>query len=158
VPTANRNIWNEIERHAATVNQLIAEAKHRSFRPNPIAESDLYNSASCLLKSVHSLQPPSSTANHGVATATGLHANVLAVPTAPDDQQQQQSRRRKASALSSDGDERRRKPHAAEPGQACAQCHRTDSPEWRKGPNGQHSLCNACGLRYARQQAKLTRQ
>jgi PAS domain S-box-containing protein len=30
----------------------------------------------------------------------------------------------------------------------CAQCHRQDSPEWRRGPNGPKELCNACGLRY----------
>ncbi|KAL7332423.1 hypothetical protein PS15p_204473 [Mucor circinelloides] len=32
----------------------------------------------------------------------------------------------------------------------CAKCQRTDSPEWRKGPNGPKELCNACGLRYAK--------
>ncbi|KAL7314909.1 hypothetical protein PS15m_006424 [Mucor circinelloides] len=32
----------------------------------------------------------------------------------------------------------------------CAQCQSTDSPEWRKGPNGPKELCNACGLRYAK--------
>lgn len=34
----------------------------------------------------------------------------------------------------------------------CAQCQCTDSPEWRKGPNGPKELCNACGLRYAKLQ------
>ncbi|KAI8967908.1 putative white-collar-1a protein [Mycotypha africana] len=32
----------------------------------------------------------------------------------------------------------------------CVECQRTDSPEWRKGPNGPKELCNACGLRYAK--------
>ncbi|KAI7855005.1 hypothetical protein BDC45DRAFT_440160 [Circinella umbellata] len=32
----------------------------------------------------------------------------------------------------------------------CAQCHCTDSPEWRKGPNGPKELCNACGIKYAK--------
>ncbi|KAI8637506.1 putative white-collar-1c protein [Parasitella parasitica] len=32
----------------------------------------------------------------------------------------------------------------------CAICQRTDSPEWRRGPNGPKELCNACGLRYAK--------
>ncbi|RCH80388.1 blue light receptor [Rhizopus stolonifer] len=36
----------------------------------------------------------------------------------------------------------------------CAQCQSTDSPEWRKGPNGPKELCNACGLRYAKTLAK----
>ncbi|KAF7311342.1 hypothetical protein MKEN_01035900 [Mycena kentingensis (nom. inval.)] len=34
---------------------------------------------------------------------------------------------------------------------ACITCGRTDSPEWRKGPTGPKTLCNACGLRWAKQ-------
>ncbi|KAL5511317.1 WC2 [Sanghuangporus vaninii] len=32
----------------------------------------------------------------------------------------------------------------------CVTCGRTDSPEWRKGPRGPKTLCNACGLRWAK--------
>ncbi|KAL4248834.1 Plant GATA Transcription Factor [Abortiporus biennis] len=32
----------------------------------------------------------------------------------------------------------------------CVTCGRTDSPEWRKGPLGPKTLCNACGLRWAK--------
>ncbi|GAA5988507.1 hypothetical protein JCM10908_003594 [Rhodotorula pacifica] len=34
----------------------------------------------------------------------------------------------------------------------CQNCGRTDSPEWRSGPNGNKTLCNACGLRWAKSQ------
>ncbi|KAG2349425.1 hypothetical protein BDR05DRAFT_1055119 [Suillus weaverae] len=43
-----------------------------------------------------------------------------------------------------------RKMHAAEQ-YVCVTCGRTDSPEWRKGPQGPKTLCNACGLRWAKQ-------
>jgi hypothetical protein len=33
--------------------------------------------------------------------------------------------------------------------QQCDKCHTSVTPQWRKGPNGPASLCNACGLRYA---------
>ncbi|KAF8636495.1 hypothetical protein AX17_003310 [Amanita inopinata Kibby_2008] len=36
----------------------------------------------------------------------------------------------------------------------CITCGRTDSPEWRKGPLGPKTLCNACGLRWAKQMRK----
>ncbi|KAH7064912.1 hypothetical protein B0J12DRAFT_17499 [Macrophomina phaseolina] len=36
----------------------------------------------------------------------------------------------------------------------CAWCSTTNSPEWRKGPGGPKSLCNACGLRYAKARRK----
>ena len=29
-----------------------------------------------------------------------------------------------------------------------------DSPEWRKGPTGPKTLCNACGLRWAKKEKK----
>jgi len=29
-----------------------------------------------------------------------------------------------------------------------------DSPEWRKGPGGPKTLCNACGLRWAKKEKK----
>lgn len=32
----------------------------------------------------------------------------------------------------------------------CAECGTMESPEWRGGPKGQSSLCNACGLRYSK--------
>ncbi|KAJ2708027.1 hypothetical protein H4R19_004845 [Coemansia spiralis] len=32
----------------------------------------------------------------------------------------------------------------------CKSCGTDSSPEWRKGPTGHKTLCNACGLRYAR--------
>lgn len=30
----------------------------------------------------------------------------------------------------------------------CAHCETTKTPQWRRGPLGPHTLCNACGLQY----------
>jgi len=35
-------------------------------------------------------------------------------------------------------------------GNMCQSCNATTTPEWRKGPTGPRSLCNACGLLYAK--------
>lgn len=35
--------------------------------------------------------------------------------------------------------------------QQCLGCEVVDTPEWRKGPTGNRTLCNACGLLYAKQ-------
>ncbi|KAL5091380.1 hypothetical protein Trisim1_002991 [Trichoderma cf. simile WF8] len=32
----------------------------------------------------------------------------------------------------------------------CHSCNRIDTPLWRRGPDGERTLCNACGLHYAR--------
>lgn len=36
----------------------------------------------------------------------------------------------------------------------CTDCGTLDSPEWRKGPQGSKTLCNACGLRWAKKEKK----
>ena len=41
----------------------------------------------------------------------------------------------------------------ARPGR-CHKCTRVESPEWRRGPGGLRSLCDACGLHYAERERK----
>lgn len=38
--------------------------------------------------------------------------------------------------------------------QQCSHCGLSDTPEWRRGPSGSRTLCNACGLFFS----KLTRK
>ncbi|KAF5639309.1 ankyrin repeat [Fusarium sp. NRRL 52700] len=47
----------------------------------------------------------------------------------------------------------KRRGRAAPPGR-CQSCNRTDTPEWRRGPDGARTLCNACGLHYAKLERK----
>ncbi|MCJ1351442.1 MAG: hypothetical protein MMC33_001426 [Icmadophila ericetorum] len=50
-------------------------------------------------------------------------------------------------------DSKKRRGRNAPPGR-CHSCARAETPEWRRGPDGARTLCNACGLHYA----KLTRK
>ena len=50
-------------------------------------------------------------------------------------------------------DTKKRRGRTAPPGR-CHSCNRAETPEWRRGPDGARTLCNACGLHYA----KLTRK
>ncbi|KAH7380351.1 hypothetical protein DE146DRAFT_637371 [Phaeosphaeria sp. MPI-PUGE-AT-0046c] len=52
------------------------------------------------------------------------------------------------------GDSKIRKRGRAAPPGRCHSCNRAETPEWRRGPDGARTLCNACGLHYA----KLTRK
>ncbi|KAL9540814.1 hypothetical protein MBANPS3_009475 [Mucor bainieri] len=49
---------------------------------------------------------------------------------------------------------KRRKKHKGADEYVCSDCGTTSSPEWRKGPMGPKSLCNACGLRWAKKNKK----
>ena len=53
-----------------------------------------------------------------------------------------------------DGAPHKRRKTTSEP-HVCTTCGRTDSPDWRKGPKGPKTLCNACGLRWAKKFRKF---
>ena len=50
------------------------------------------------------------------------------------------------SSRFADADAKKRRGRAAPLGR-CHSCNRTQTPEWRRGPDGERTLCNACGLR-----------
>jgi hypothetical protein len=119
----------------------------------------VFNSASCLLKAVYSLEPSPSATARTIATATGLTpGHVPVMPTASIVEHSGARRLHHVTDSDTADSVKRRRKTAASPGQACTSCGRTDSPEWRKGPDGKHTLCNACGLRYARHQSKAMRK
>ncbi|GLC46591.1 hypothetical protein PLESTM_001893800 [Pleodorina starrii] len=43
-------------------------------------------------------------------------------------------------------------------GRTCVECGATTTPQWREGPMGPKTLCNACGVRYVRSQQKAAGQ
>ena len=42
----------------------------------------------------------------------------------------------------------------SKPQPSCTFCNETDTPMWRKGPEGPGTLCNVCGLIYAKRESK----
>ncbi|KAI2640089.1 hypothetical protein GGS21DRAFT_397747 [Xylaria nigripes] len=59
----------------------------------------------------------------------------------------------KASSYGMGEGVKKRRGRAAPPGR-CHSCNRIDTPEWRRGPDGARTLCNACGLHYAKLERK----
>jgi len=53
---------------------------------------------------------------------------------------------------------RRRTVYASRRNLHCYMCGATETPEWRRGPAGDHTLCNACGLHYAKSQKKKKKE
>ncbi|GAM26839.1 hypothetical protein SAMD00019534_100140 [Acytostelium subglobosum LB1] len=45
---------------------------------------------------------------------------------------------------------------SSSPNRVCLNCKTTDTPEWRRGPQGAKTLCNACGIRYRLSKQKST--
>ncbi|KAF5391558.1 hypothetical protein D9757_002511 [Collybiopsis confluens] len=51
----------------------------------------------------------------------------------------------------------RKRSRATPPGK-CHSCNIRETPEWRRGPDGARTLCNACGLHYAKLMRKQSKQ
>lgn len=102
---------------------------------------------------------------HMMANLTRLREVAVMQQTALDEQRARAARghnaeedlRRMSEEFKSggfaSGDAKKRRGKAAPPGR-CHSCNRAETPEWRRGPDGARTLCNACGLHYA----KLTRK
>ena len=52
---------------------------------------------------------------------------------------------------------KRRPAHVDKNSLYCHFCGKRSTPEWRKGPAGPATLCNACGLQWAKKQRALSR-
>lgn len=62
------------------------------------------------------------------------------------------SKRATSSGTSNSGQPKskyRKRSRATPPGK-CHSCNIRETPEWRRGPDGARTLCNACGLHYAK--------
>ncbi|KAF1956547.1 white collar-1 transcript variant 4 [Byssothecium circinans] len=51
---------------------------------------------------------------------------------------------------------RKRRKGAGQSQKDCVNCHTKTTPEWRRGPSGNRDLCNSCGLRWAKQQGRVS--
>ncbi|KAF2658080.1 white collar [Lophiostoma macrostomum CBS 122681] len=51
---------------------------------------------------------------------------------------------------------RKRRKGAGHMQKDCANCHTRTTPEWRRGPSGNRDLCNSCGLRWAKQNGRVS--
>ncbi|KZF22332.1 hypothetical protein L228DRAFT_247998 [Xylona heveae TC161] len=51
---------------------------------------------------------------------------------------------------------RKRRKGAGQLQKDCANCHTRTTPEWRRGPSGHRDLCNSCGLRWAKQNGRIS--
>ncbi|KAK4508369.1 hypothetical protein PRZ48_002107 [Zasmidium cellare] len=87
-----------------------------------------------------------------IADQRSQHKAFSEAPQAPPEPHPQEADDNKQSGFAG-VDTKKRRGRAAPPGR-CHSCNRAETPEWRRGPDGARTLCNACGLHYA----KLTRK
>lgn len=72
--------------------------------------------------------------------------NYKATPSEADDDNHSYMDKLDGQGGFAGSDPKKRRGRAAPPGR-CHSCNRAETPEWRRGPDGARTLCNACGLR-----------
>mmetsp|Transcript_6781 Transcript_6781/g.11841 ORF Transcript_6781/g.11841 Transcript_6781/m.11841 type:complete len:250 (-) Transcript_6781:2465-3214(-) len=106
--------------------------------------------------------------NHGVPLVAASSTNADAVANTHHKHKQDSSDEEEPADESSSSDSsfrdddrrssrkpvKRRRTQNTSGDQTCTQCGTSDTPNWRRGPLGIRTLCNACGLQWSRQQKK----
>ncbi|KAI0326412.1 hypothetical protein GY45DRAFT_1285530 [Cubamyces sp. BRFM 1775] len=80
------------------------------------------------------------------------HPGEQAQSTAEQDMQIIRNKRQSSAGGAQPGQQKnkyRKRSRATPPGK-CHSCNIRETPEWRRGPDGARTLCNACGLHYAK--------
>lgn len=85
--------------------------------------------------------------NRGGQTQISLPLYPMAVPSSFDELSTQEEK-----------PVRRRGKKRKKPPTICLECGVGETPEWRRGPQGPRTLCNACGLRYAKRKKRKQQQ
>ncbi|CAL9760514.1 unnamed protein product [Musa acuminata subsp. burmannicoides] len=121
---------------------LVVPARARSKRPRPATFSPRHHVAAPYL-------PPSSDAVPvpnplSAATSSDPESIGESCPAPPPPKKKKSKKKSPATAATADGEESGPPP----PVRKCMHCEIQKTPQWRAGPMGPKTLCNACGVRY----------
>ncbi|KAJ8658300.1 biofilm regulator 1 [Lichtheimia ornata] len=130
----------------------------RNRDPRARSKSDIdivSQTAGRLLSSLLSLQgQTTSCAPSSPSTTTDINKEVTRRSSIPLFQVRQHHQdpalKHPSTSSSSSTTNTRRRAKRSMAGRRCHSCHTTETPEWRRGPDGARTLCNACGLHYAK--------
>ncbi|KAG9102274.1 hypothetical protein FS749_009614 [Ceratobasidium sp. UAMH 11750] len=119
---------------------------HR-IAPSPPADRSLPGSSSSAASRVPTGQEAHMHVFDGVPERTAPLDNSAKAVAAHD---MEDIRARRTAGQAAQGKIKYKKRSRASPPGQCHSCKILDTPEWRRGPDGQRTLCNACGLHYAK--------
>ncbi|KAI0783840.1 hypothetical protein BC629DRAFT_1678240 [Irpex lacteus] len=163
-------IISEIVQHCNTLwsfaNQYVQGQPQ--YQPPPDELRKMTQFASAVVRLLEELKRLTSPDNHAPQSAYAEDARAPKRPwedmsreeelagqsesTAEQDMEIIRSKRATSSGANTPGQPKskyRKRSRATPPGK-CHSCNIRETPEWRRGPDGARTLCNACGLHYAK--------
>jgi hypothetical protein len=145
--TPQKDMTDDLQQrlYITTVNMMryIQELKDSDYSQNPCA----INYTSILYPQATTVSP-----THPVVIATQPVRTISAQPEPSSDPQPSGKSKKNSSS------KKRKNPPKINRNLYCYMCGVTETPEWRRGPSGEHTLCNACGLQYAKSIRNLKNQ
>ncbi|KAK6929650.1 Zinc finger, GATA-type [Dillenia turbinata] len=112
-----------------------------------------HHSPVSVLENTNSNSNSSISSNNALSTMTMSCCNNIQVPVKPRSMRKRRRRKtfadEKWSCVSQKGPKAKTtKPSSTTMGRKCLHCQAEKTPQWRAGPMGPKTLCNACGVRY----------
>ncbi|KAI0719409.1 hypothetical protein C8T65DRAFT_706431 [Cerioporus squamosus] len=152
----------EMNHHASTVVHLLEELRRLDTGEEP-PRKDGYAATTANPPEEHTRppkrpwedmaregdQPPP---QNGYDPSPSPYVDQQAQSTAEADMQIIRNKRQSSTGGAVPGHQKnkyRKRSRATPPGK-CHSCNIRETPEWRRGPDGARTLCNACGLHYAK--------
>ncbi|KAF3811723.1 GATA zinc finger domain-containing protein 7 [Colletotrichum gloeosporioides] len=97
--------------------------------------------------------PSDSDLHHMAQLSHNIANNIFDIFALRKEDRASNRRRHSQSAVHANAISRKGDKGGGEVGELyCHKCRRTDTPQWRLGPDGPMTLCNVCGLMYAKRQ------
>ncbi|KAI8099125.1 uncharacterized protein BX664DRAFT_354599 [Halteromyces radiatus] len=128
---------------------------HHHPLPQPIISSPSLSSITTSSSPITSSSSPIITTTNTTTTTTTTTMNSMkSLTTIDTDNDHVPSKRNSPSSSSPSSSSSRSWRIRPNEKKRCESCQTSQSPEWRRGPSGHRTLCNACGLRYSRSLAR----
>ncbi|KAF2994228.1 hypothetical protein E8E14_000833 [Neopestalotiopsis sp. 37M] len=144
---ASRTIYNFAEAYSNLASEQPTGQPHPNRLPTEKEVADMLHNTDYVRKTLESIREH---VHHSIASEKAREGGKHRGSYDDDDVSMYGDGSQKHYGL---GEVKKRRGRAAPPGR-CHSCNRIDTPEWRRGPDGARTLCNACGLHYAKLERK----
>lgn len=136
--------WNNIRVYSDFISKFATEAAIATEITNE-SYFDLRNMVACLSKMVDNLNPEK---HETFRKKKSIPTEKTQSPQYIFEEDEEEEDTVIIQSVKSR--KRRRRSQKLQQNTYCHECKVTTTPEWRTGPNGPRTLCNACGLHWAK--------
>jgi len=143
-----RHHWAQILAKGEEIVRHATDAHKRDFTLEEMQRVE--SLALSILTEVRKLLHEEHMAHEALAqTSPFIHTNIVPQMAMPPALPAENKPKEAATSPTSGPRKKRGRPPIKKP-LFCAECGTTETPEWRRGEGGPNTLCNGCGLRYAK--------